>query len=119
MIDLAAEHGRADYERIAHLERMKTGALIAFSCEAGAILAGRDAEFRGTLREFGYDLGLAFQVIDDVLDVVGDEAALGKKVGKDAAAGKATFVAALGVEGARREARAPHRSGGRSARWVR
>ena len=83
---------------------MKTGALIAFGCEAGAILARRDAGFRRALREFGYDVGLAFQIIDDVLDVVGDESALGKTVGKDAAAGKATFVAALGVEAARKEA---------------
>ena len=104
MIDLAAENGGADHDLIVTLERMKTGAIIAFSCEAGAILAGRDAGFRRTLREFGYDVGLAFQIIDDVLDVVGDEAALGKTVGKDAAAGKATFVGALGVEGARREA---------------
>ena len=106
MIDLAAEHGGADHALIVRLERMKTGALIAFSCEAGAILAGRDAGFRRALREFGYDVGLAFQIIDDVLDVVGDEATLGKTVGKDAAAGKATFIAALGLEGARREAAA-------------
>ena len=105
MIDLAAEHGGADRELIVTLERMKTGALIAFGCEAGAILAGRDAGFRGALREFGYDVGLAFQIIDDVLDVVGDETALGKTVGKDADAGKATFVGTLGVEGARAEAR--------------
>ena len=106
MIDLAAEHGGADYELTVTLERMKTGALIAFSCEAGAILARRDGELRRALRGFGQDVGLAFQIIDDVLDVVGDEAALGKTVGKDAAAGKATFTAALGVEGARREAAA-------------
>ena len=56
-------------------------------------------------RSYGYDVGLAFQIVDDLLDVTGDEAALGKKVGKDAAAGKATFVAALGVDGARGEAR--------------
>ena len=104
MIDLAAERGGADHELTVTLERMKTGALIAFSCEAGAILARRDGEYRRSLREFGQDVGLAFQVIDDVLDVVGDEAALGKTVGKDAAAGKATFIAALGLEGARREA---------------
>ena len=104
MIDLAAEHGVVDYELTVTLERMKTGALIAFSCEAGAILAHRDGEYRRSLREFGQDVGLAFQVIDDVLDVVGDEAALGKTVGKDAAAGKATFIGALGLEGARREA---------------
>ena len=104
MIDLAAERGGAEYELTVTLERMKTGALIAFSCEAGAVLARRDGEYRRSLREFGQDVGLAFQVIDDVLDVVGDEAALGKTVGKDAAAGKATFIAALGLEGARREA---------------
>ena len=104
MIDLAAELGVVDFELTVTLERMKTGALIAFSCEAGAILAHRDGEYRRSLREFGQDVGLAFQVIDDVLDVVGDEAALGKTVGKDAAAGKATFIAALGLEGARREA---------------
>ena len=107
VIDLTAEQGGADYALTVELERMKTGALIAFCCEAGAILAGRgDSGLRRSLREFGEDVGLAFQVIDDVLDVVGDEAALGKTVGKDAAAGKATFTAALGVEGARREAAA-------------
>ncbi len=104
MIDLAAEHSVVDYQLIAMLEGMKTGALIAFSCEAGAILAGRDAGFRESVREYGHDIGLAFQVIDDVLDATGDETALGKKVGKDAAAGKATFLAALGMDGARREA---------------
>ena len=106
MIDITTETGAAGYDLIVTLERMKTGALIAFSCEAGAILAGRDASFRGTLRAFGYDVGLAFQVIDDVLDAVGEEADLGKRVGKDSDAGKATFVAALGVEGARGEAAA-------------
>ena len=106
MIDLVAEHAGADYELTLRLERMKTGALIALSCEAGAVLAGRDGGFRDSLRQFGYDVGLAFQIIDDVLDVVGDEAALGKTVGKDAAAGKATFIASLGENGARREARA-------------
>ena len=105
MIDLAAERVGADHELVVTLERMKTGALIALSCEAGAILARRDVTSRRSLREFGYDVGLAFQIIDDVLDVVGDEAALGKTVGKDAAAGKATFIAALGEDGARREAR--------------
>ena len=106
MIDLTAQHSTVDYELIAELERKKTGALIAFSCEAGAILGGCDGGFRNALRDFGYDIGLAFQVTDDLLDVTGEEADLGKKVGKDAAAGKATFIAALGVEGARREAKA-------------
>ncbi len=106
MIDLVAEHSGADSELISQLERMKTGALISFSCEAGAILGQAGGDGCDTLRAYGYDLGLAFQVTDDLLDVVGDEANVGKKVGKDAAAGKATFVSALGVDGARREARA-------------
>ena len=105
MIDLAAQHEVIDYDLIALLERMKTGALISFSCEAGAILGECTEAVRDVLRAYGYDIGLAFQIVDDLLDVTGDEAALGKKVGKDAAAGKATFVGALGVEGARREAR--------------
>jgi farnesyl diphosphate synthase len=106
MIDLEAEHAAVDPPLIARLERMKTGALIAFSCEAAAILAGGSSQDREILKEFGFDLGLAFQIVDDLLDVEGEEANVGKKVGKDAAAGKATFVSALGVEGARREAAA-------------
>ena len=105
MIDLSAQHEAVDFELIAVLERMKTGALIAFGCEAGAVLGDAPAALRAMLRAYGYDVGLAFQIVDDLLDVTGEEAVLGKKVGKDAAAGKATFVAALGVEGARREAR--------------
>ena len=105
MIDLSAQHEAVDFDLIALLERMKTGALIAFSCEAGAILGDCPGSLRDLLRAYGYEIGLAFQIVDDLLDVTGEEAALGKKVGKDAAAGKATFVAALGVDGARREAR--------------
>ena len=105
MIDLAAEHSGADSALITRLEQMKTGALIAFSAEAGAILGAASTDVRDSLRNFGFDLGLAFQVKDDLLDVEGDETDVGKKVGKDAAAGKATFVASLGVDGARAEAR--------------
>ncbi len=104
MIDLASENMTADAALISRLERMKTGALIAFCCEAGAILATAPAEQRRALREFGLDVGLVFQIVDDLLDVEGDQAALGKTVGKDAAAGKATFVSTMGVDGARREA---------------
>ena len=104
MIDLVSENMISDATLISRLERMKTGALMAFSCEAGAIIAEASAEERERLREFGYELGLAFQIVDDLLDVEGDEAALGKTVGKDVAAGKATFVSALGADGARREA---------------
>jgi len=105
MIDLQAEYFGNTPELITRLQNMKTGALISLSCESGAILGDAGATARATLREFGYDLGLAFQVTDDLLDVEGDEANLGKKVGKDAAAGKVTFVSLLGVEGAKREAR--------------
>ena len=104
MIDLASENMTSDAALISRLERMKTGALIAFSCEAGAIIAAASVEEREMLREFGFELGLAFQIVDDLLDVEGDEAALGKTVGKDEAAGKATFVSTMGNEGARREA---------------
>jgi len=106
VLDLAHEHARPDLAAVSQMERLKTGALIAFSCEAGAIAAGAPADRRAALRQFGFDLGLAFQVVDDLLDVEGSETAVGKKVGKDAAAGKATFVAALGVDGARARARA-------------
>jgi farnesyl diphosphate synthase len=105
MIDLEAENFETTPELITRLENMKTGALISLSCESGAILGDAGADARAILRNYGYDLGLAFQVTDDLLDVEGDEANLGKKVGKDAAAGKATFVSLLGVAGAKKEAR--------------
>ena len=104
MIDLASENMTSDAALVSRLERMKTGALIAYCCEAGAIIAEAPAEIREKLCEFGFELGLAFQIVDDRLDVEGDEAALGKSVGKDEAAGKATFVSTLGADGARREA---------------
>src|SRR6185312_5128538 len=87
MIDLIAEH-RPDLDigAITRLQRLKTGALIAFACESGAIL------------------GLAFQIADDLLDVEGSAGETGKPVGQDAAAGKATFVSILGVERARAQA---------------
>ena len=105
MIDLASENLAADAVLISRLERMKTGALIAFCCEAGAILAAASGADRRTLGDFGLDVGLAFQIVDDLLDVEGDATALGKTVGKDEAAGKATFVSTMGVDGARIEAR--------------
>ena len=84
------------------IQRMKTGALIRFSAEAGAILASASSTQRAALRTYGEALGAAFQIADDLLDAEGDAAATGKAVGKDAAAGKATFVTVLGVDGARR-----------------
>jgi farnesyl diphosphate synthase len=105
MIDLLAENDSSlDIGAITRLQRLKTGALIAFSCEAGAILAKANAELRLALRGYAHDLGLAFQIADDLLDVEGDSAETGKPTGSDAAAGKATFVSILGVARARSQA---------------
>jgi farnesyl diphosphate synthase len=104
MIDLIAEDQLLDIGAITRLQRMKTGALIAFACEAGAILAKAPAEPRTALRGYAHDLGLAFQIADDLLDVEGSAAETGKPVGADAAAGKATFVSILGVGGVRSQA---------------
>jgi farnesyl diphosphate synthase len=108
MIDLAAEqaNGRLGLEAVINLQRLKTGALIGFSCEAGAILAGAGEQARQALRTYAAAIGLAFQIADDLLDHEGTTEALGKAAGKDAKAGKATFVQLLGAEGARARARA-------------
>jgi len=104
MIDLIAEHQTLDIGAITRLQRMKTGALIAFSCEGGAILAKAPRELRTALRGYAHDLGLAYQIADDLLDVEGSAAETGKPVGADVAAGKATFVSILGVTRARAQA---------------
>lgn len=104
VLDLASEKGAADLhslDGVTTIQRMKTGALIRFSAEAGAILAGAAPEQRRALRSYGEALGAAFQIADDLLDAQGDASAAGKAVGKDAAAGKATFVTVLGIDGAR------------------
>jgi farnesyl diphosphate synthase len=105
MLDLAAE-GRfgahklgADDVRM--LQAMKTGALLRFACQAGGILAAASADQRIALERYGAAVGEAFQIADDLLDVEGDPALVGKQTGKDAAAGKATFVSVLGVAGAK------------------
>ena len=103
-IDLAAESRDLNLDEVIRLQRLKTGALFGFSCEAGAILAGEDGAARKALRDYAACIGLAFQIADDLLDHEGTEAALGKAVGKDAAAGKATFVGLLGAEEARQRA---------------
>jgi farnesyl diphosphate synthase len=104
MIDLAAEHQTLDINTITRLQRLKTGALIAFSAEAGAILGKAPSAARGALAGYAHDLGLAFQIADDLLDTEGSAADVGKKTGKDAARGKATFVSILGIERARSQA---------------
>jgi farnesyl diphosphate synthase len=107
MLDLAAE-GRyggtsGDQPGISRLQAMKTGAILAFSVEAGAILGRADAVARGNLLSFGKALGAAFQVADDILDREASVETLGKRTGKDRNRGKATLVDLLGREGARRE----------------
>ncbi len=103
MIDLACQHREVGAGTAETLARKKTGALFAFSASAGAILGKAGLESRQALEAFGSDLGLAFQIVDDLLDVGGDESVVGKRVGKDSDAGKATFVAVLGLQGARAE----------------
>jgi farnesyl diphosphate synthase len=104
MMDLAAEEERFDLPTTTRLQQMKTGALIAFCLEAGAILGHVPPEGRKPLRAYARDIGLAFQIADDLLDVEGDASVVGKATGKDATAGKATFVSLLGVDRARRQA---------------
>lgn len=102
-LDIAAETaGRSlTLDEITALQAGKTGALIGFAAEAGAVIAGADRE---PLRRYAAALGLAFQIADDILDVTGDEAKTGKRLHKDAEAGKATFVSLLGLDGARMRA---------------
>jgi farnesyl diphosphate synthase len=104
-LDIAAETaGRAlTLDEITALQAGKTGALIGFAAEAGAMIAGADPL---PLRRYAAALGLAFQIADDILDVTGDETKTGKRLHKDAGAGKATFVSLLGLDGARARAQA-------------
>jgi farnesyl diphosphate synthase len=105
MLDVEAEYATAPLAigEIARLQAMKTGALLRFSVEAGARLAGSSPEATAALEACGHAIGAAFQIADDILDAEGDAATLGKRAGKDAARNKATLVGALGLEGARRE----------------
>jgi len=105
MLDLAAE-GRFGAQQLGAaevrtLQAMKTGALLRFACQAGAILASATPAQRSALERYGSAVGEAFQIADDLLDIEGDPALVGKQTGKDAAAGKATFVTVLGIAGAK------------------
>ncbi|ACK49788.1 Polyprenyl synthetase [Methylocella silvestris BL2] len=104
VLDLEAEQSTAPHtaEAVIRLQSMKTGALLHFSVLAGAIIGAADAKARAALSAYGHALGAAFQVADDILDVEADEATLGKRAGKDAGRNKATLVAALGLEDARK-----------------
>jgi farnesyl diphosphate synthase len=105
MIDLEAENAQLDLPAITRLQALKTGAIIEFSCIAGPIMGQAPATAHRALSDYARDLGLAFQIADDLLDIESSEAVTGKPVGRDLAAGKATFVSLLGVEGARKRAR--------------
>jgi len=104
MLDLLAADHKLDMPEITRLQRMKTGALISYACQAGAILGKASETQRHMLTAYSHDLGLAFQIIDDLLDVEGNAAEMGKRAGKDQDAGKATFVSLLGPERAREQA---------------
>ena len=108
MLDLAAEGRFAgnvplklDENSVRMLQAMKTGALLRFACSAGGILGSANAAQRKALERYGSAVGQAFQIADDLLDLEGDPALVGKQTGKDAVAGKATIVGALGAPGAR------------------
>ncbi|MGE3646121.1 MAG: polyprenyl synthetase family protein [Beijerinckiaceae bacterium] len=103
MLDLEAEKADAPLGEAAirQLQAMKTGALIRFACEAGAIIGGASASDRAALADFGARLGFLFQIADDILDATSDAATLGKATGKDAGRNKATLVSLLGLDGAR------------------
>ena len=103
MLDLVAEHNSLRVAEVTRLQRMKTGALIAVACDAGAVLGKAADSARQSLRAYAHDLGLAFQIVDDLLDVEGTSEEVGKATGKDAEAGKATFVSLLGAERAREQ----------------
>ncbi|SMF60722.1 farnesyl-diphosphate synthase [Tistlia consotensis] len=103
-IDLSAERHGLDLAGIERLQALKTGALIAYACEAGALLGEASPEQTAALVDYARLLGLAFQIVDDLLDVEGTTEELGKPAQQDADLGKATFVVHLGVDGARRRA---------------
>ena len=107
MLDLAGEGRFGDREPVdvARLQQMKTGALLRYGCIAGAILGQASQKEYQALDDYGRALGEAFQIADDLLDVEGDAAALGKPAGADAALGKTTFVTQLGIDGAKQRVR--------------
>ena len=105
-IDMSPERAELDLAGISHLQSLKTGALILFSCEAGPILAQAPEPQRQALKDYARDLGLAFQIAYDILDAESTPEALGKPTGQDANLGKATFVGQLGISGARNKAEA-------------
>ncbi|QCE32490.1 polyprenyl synthetase family protein [Acetobacteraceae bacterium] len=107
VLDIEGEKKSLNIDQIRQIHAMKTGALIRFSAEAGAIIAGlsQDNPKRQALFAYGKHLGTAFQIADDILDATGTAEEIGKTAGKDAASGKSTYISCLGLDGAREEAR--------------
>ncbi|NBU84709.1 MAG: polyprenyl synthetase family protein, partial [Sphingomonadaceae bacterium] len=101
MMDLVADGADFDLHAVTRLQQLKTGALISFCLEAGAILGRVAPDGRLGLRGYARDVGLAFQIADDVLDAEGDAEVAGKALQKDAEAGKATFLSLLGIDRAK------------------
>ena len=106
MMDIAAEGAAFDVHAVTRLQQLKTGALLAAAVEMGAILGRVPEEGRAHLRAYARDIGLAFQIADDLIDHEGDEAKAGKALRKDARKGKATFVSLMGADQARQQAQA-------------
>lgn len=104
MIDIYAEQKDFDLEGVTQLQRLKTGALIRFSAVGGAIVGEATQDEVTALSAYAEDLGLAFQIVDDILDATGDAEALGKPAGQDAEMDKATFIKLLGMDGAKSKA---------------
>ena len=98
IVDLESENQKIEIDTLKYLHSLKTGALIKASCVAGAIVGGADEEKIKTVEEYADMLGIAFQIKDDILDVIGDAATLGKNIGSDAESGKSTYVSIFGLE---------------------
>ena len=105
MMDLLGEKEPLTLKEVERMQSMKTGALLEFACTAPAILIGASDEIMQALKAYAHAMGLMFQITDDILDVEGDSATVGKTLGKDSKAHKSTFVSLLGVEEARQLAR--------------
>lgn len=105
MIDMRAGHVPLDEAMVARMQRLKTGALISYAVDCGALIGGANREERHLLSHFAHDIGLAFQISDDLLDARGDVSKMGKRVGKDGDQSKATFVSIMGQDGAEAQAK--------------
>ena len=101
MMDMIAQELGNDIAAVTRMQRLKTGALISFAVDMGAMMGRASDDARSALNAYAHDLGLAFQITDDLLDAEGKVEDVGKAVGKDLARGKATFVSLLGLEGAK------------------